>query len=166
MKTINTSVDGVCYVGVEHIHKKDSFSADMERLDKLGLSEAQADNPQAQKHLSDLKKLGHGYVNAVMHFIADRSFANAKNLHRITNAVREEITSAQSDFPQEPAFARTSQRPIAKTAEAISKSGIEHVGNIFNSIFATFAGSTFFPDYLKHYAKLERNHAAKQLEAF
>ena len=132
MNQINTSVAGGCCIGVEHIHKKDSFSADMERLDKLGLSEAQADNPQAQKHLSDLKKLGHGYVNAVMHFIADRSFANAKNLHRITNAVREEITSAQSDFPQEPAFARTSHSPIANTEKEIK--AVVHVGTIFNSI--------------------------------
>ena len=134
----------------------------MERLDKLGLSEAQADNPPAQQHLANLKKLGHGYVNAVMHFIADRSFANAKNLHRITNAVREEITSAQDDFPQEPAFARTSQRPIANTEKEIK--AVEHVGTIFNSIFATFASSTFFPEYLKHYTKLDRQHAAKQLE--
>ena len=151
------------HVCVEHIRDKDVFDADIKRLAALSLSTGLRTNQGARKYLTEFRELGRAYVRVVMQFNADRTKANAKNLFRLSQMIRSKINQAQHDFPEEPAFSRTKARPTASKQEEIRS--LEHVGTIFNSMFATFAGSTFFPQYLAHYKVIERESAAEGVRA-
>lgn len=160
MKRIESgAVPVASHIAVEHIRDKDVFDADLTRLDKLNLGAGLRTDERARRYLHEFKQLGRAYVRVVMQFNADRTRASAENLFRLSKTIRGKISQAQFDYPEEPAFSRTSARPIAEDKEKMP--AVEHVGTIFNSMFATFASSTFFPDYLKHYAVIERESASE-----
>ncbi|MDD9897720.1 MAG: hypothetical protein OXU45_01845 [Candidatus Melainabacteria bacterium] len=139
-------------LGVEYIKDKDIFSADLARLDRLRLSTGLRADQKARRYLAEFRQLARAYVRMVIQFNADRTKTNAADILELSKIIRSKINKAQYEYSEEPTFSRTAREKLSNP---------EHVGTIFNSIFANFAVTRFFPDYLKHYAVLERELAAE-----
>jgi hypothetical protein len=147
----------------EHLTGAKDFRSDLEKLQKLQLVNDNGDKqPRAEMLLDTVKEYGVGYVKSIIDFNANRTKANARVLFEALCRLRDMISKVQGEFPEETAFARTSKRPLADKPDNIK--AVEHIGTIMDSIFATFAGSTFYSEYANFETKFILESASRTSE--
>ncbi len=139
------------------------FESYQVRLNNLELSPKNSGDATAQGLLLQFRQLAESYVNLILDFIHQPTGPSAMNLYKLESRIKSRIRKAQEKYPEEPAFARTSKRPehesfmkLEKAEKAQGGSLVEHVGTIFNSMFATFGT---LPSY-KKYEELQYKIAA------
>lgn len=145
---------GTAKANVIHITGREQFASELALLKDMSLGSPRSKDRE-QQILESLKAIGPRYVEAILTYATDRTPKNALAIYEAAKAARTLIEQGTSANDAEPAF--KNQTPIPERADQIKGYRTPYAGAIFNGIFATFAGSTLFDEYMKHYNNFESN---------
>lgn len=132
--------------GTQQILSRDNFREDLAVLSGIKLGHPDSKDA-ALEVLTALKEYGVRYVDAIITYSAKPIGNNALAIFDARKAISSLIERALTLNHAEPAF--RNQAPIAQSRDLIKAYATPYVGAPLNGIFATFAGSAHFQDYLR-----------------